>query len=47
MQHISIMKHGTLSLPRGWYIFGLAMLSWALVVAGWTSVAASMALLLG
>lgn len=47
MQRISTVKYRTLSLPRGWYVLGMAMLSWALVIAAWTTVSSSLAFLLG
>lgn len=47
MQRISIVKHRSISLPRGWYVLGLAVMSWALVIAGWTAITSSMTLLLG
>ncbi|MBJ3784075.1 hypothetical protein [Devosia sediminis] len=47
MQRIDTIKHRTISVPRGWYVLGLAALSWALVIAGGTAVTSSVTLLLG
>ena len=47
MQRSHSLKYETMHLPRGWMVVGCALLSWALFIAAWQGIAATLGVFAG